>query len=77
MLLVQRHRDNGVPGNEEKVMVETTDPPSDERKRAEFWDRVRGKFRKLVNKQTLMVAIRVVVLTVRVAEILNRLFGDF
>ncbi len=58
-------------------MVETTDPPSDERKRAEFWDRVRGKFRKLVNKQTLMVAIRVVVLTVRVAEILNRLFGDF
>ncbi len=58
-------------------MVVTTDPPSDERKRAEIWNRMRGKCRKLVNRQTLMIAIRVVELTVRVAELLNRLFGDF
>ena len=58
-------------------MVETSDPPSDERKRAEFWKRVRGICRKLVNRQTLMIAIRAIELVVRVAEILNRLFGDF
>ena len=58
-------------------MVDTTDPPSNERKRAESWNRVRGKCHKLVNRQTLMIAIRVVELTVRVAELLNRLFGDF
>jgi len=74
ILFVRRHRGNGAPGNKEMVMV---DPPSDERKRAEFWDRVRGKCRKVVNRQTLMIAIRVVELTVRVAELLNRLFGDF
>ena len=58
-------------------MVKTTDPPSDERKPAGFWERARGLGRKLVNRRTLMIAIRAVVLTVRVAEILNRLFGDF
>lgn len=58
-------------------MVETADPPSDERKHAEYWKRVRGTCRKLVNKQTLMIAIRLVVLTVRVTELLIGLFGDF
>ena len=53
------------------------DPPSDERKCAEFWGRARGAGRKLVNRKTLMIAIRAVVMTVRVAEILTRLFGDF
>jgi hypothetical protein len=59
------------------VMVDTSDPPSDERKRAEFWKRVRGICRKLVNRQTFMLAVRVVNLMVRVAELLKRLLGDF
>jgi hypothetical protein len=58
-------------------MVETGDPPSDERKRAEFWKWVRGICRKLVNRQTFMIAIRVIKLVMRVAEIVNELFGDF
>jgi len=56
-------------------MVDTSDPPSDERKRAEFWRRVRGKARKLVNRQTLLLAIRILELMVRLAEKLNQLFG--
>jgi hypothetical protein len=58
-------------------MVDTSDPPSDERKRAEFWKRARGISRKLVNRQTLILAIRTLNLIVRLAEILKRLFGDF
>lgn len=58
-------------------MVETSDPPSDERKRAEFWKRVRGVCRTLVNRRTFMVAIRAIELVVRVAEAVNGLFGDF
>ena len=58
-------------------MVETGDPPSDERKRAEFWKRVRGICRNLVNRQTFMIAIRIIELVVRVAEIVNELLGDF
>jgi hypothetical protein len=38
---------------------------------------VRGASRNLVNRRTLMIAIRAIVLTVRVAEILTRLFGGF
>lgn len=58
-------------------MVVTTDPPGDERKRAEFWKRVRGLFRKLVNRRTFMIAILAIKLIVRVAALLNKLFGDF
>jgi hypothetical protein len=58
-------------------MVDTSDPPSNERKRADFWKRGRGICRNLVNRQTLMIAIRTLNLIVRLAEILNRLFGDF
>lgn len=58
-------------------MVDTSDPPSDERKRAEFWKRGRGICRILVNRQTFMIAIRVVKLAMRVAKLVNDLFGDF
>lgn len=58
-------------------MVNTSEPPSDERKPAEFWKRVRGLCRNLVNRQTLMIAIRTLNLIVRLAEILNRRLGDF
>jgi len=58
-------------------MVQATDPPSDERKRAEFWNRVRGECRKLVNRQTLMIAIRTVQLVVQIVDILTQLLGDF
>jgi hypothetical protein len=57
-------------------MVETSDPPSDERKPATYWSRVRDLCRNLVNRQTFMIAIRVVELIVRIAEILSGLFGD-
>jgi hypothetical protein len=77
MLFVRRHRSNDAPGNKEKIMVDSTDPPSDERKRAEFWKRGRGICRSLVNRQTLMIAIRTLNLIVRLVEILKRLFGDF
>jgi len=58
-------------------MVKTRDPPSDERKHAKFWNRVRGSFRNLVNRQTLMMAIRTVKFAVQVADILTRLYGGF
>ena len=58
-------------------MVETSDPPSDERKPAEFWKRVRSICRVLVNKRTLMIAICVIKLMVRIAEIISGLLGDF
>ena len=58
-------------------MVDTSDPPSDERKRAEFWKRVRGICRALVNRRTFMIAIRAINLVVRVAAVVNELFGDF
>jgi hypothetical protein len=58
-------------------MVDTSDPPSDERKRAEFWKRVRGICRKLVNRQTFLIALRAIELVVRIAKLVNELFGDF
>lgn len=59
-------------------MAETnaTDPPSAERKTAEFWRRVRGTCRKLVNRWTLLLAFQIVTLTVRLARVLRQLFGD-
>lgn len=53
------------------------DPPSVERKLADSWRWVRGLRRKLVNRRTLMAAIRALALAVRVLELLKRLFGDF
>ena len=78
MLFVRRHPVQWLlRGDKEKVMVETSDPPSDERKYAQSWKRARVLRRNLVTRRTLMIAIRAVVLAVRVAEILNRLFGGF
>jgi hypothetical protein len=77
MLFVQRHRGNSAPANKEKVMVEKTiDPPSDERKRSGFWRQVRGLGRKLVNRQTFILATRALTLMVRLVELVNRLRGD-
>jgi hypothetical protein len=58
-------------------MVDTSDPPSDERKRAEFLRRARGICRTLVNRRTFIIAIYAIKSVVRVAEIVNDLFGDF
>ena len=58
-------------------MVDTSDPPSDERKRAEFSKRARGICRNLVNRRTFMIAMRIIELVVRVAEIVSDLLGDF
>jgi hypothetical protein len=58
-------------------MVETTtDPPSDERKRSDFWRRVRGFGRNLVNRQTFILATRILASMVRLVELVNRLRGD-
>jgi phenylalanine-4-hydroxylase len=64
-------------GTRRKAMVQTRDPPSDEQKYAKFWNRVRGTFRKLVNRQTLMIAICTLRFVVQVVDILMRLFGGF
>ncbi len=58
-------------------MVDTSDPPSDERKRAEFWKRVRGISRKLVNRQTFMIAIRAIHFGRAACRNSEWLFGDF
>jgi hypothetical protein len=58
-------------------MVEkTSDPPSDERKRSDFWRQVRGFGRNLVNRQTFILATRILALMVRLVELVNRLRSD-
>ena len=58
-------------------MVEkTSDPPSDERKRSDFWRQVGGFGRNLVNRQTFILATRILALMVRLVELVNRLHGD-
>ncbi len=57
-------------------MVETGDPPGDERKRSDFWRRVRSLGRNLVNRRTFILAIRIISLMVRLAELVNRLRSD-
>jgi hypothetical protein len=57
-------------------MVITGDPPSDERKRSDFWRRVRGLGRILVNRQTFIMATRIIILIVRLADLVNRLRSD-
>ena len=58
-------------------MVKSTgDPPSDERNRSDFWKRVRGLGRNLVNRQTFILATRIIALIVRLAELVNWLRSD-
>ncbi len=57
-------------------MVSNTAPPSGEQKHAKFWRWARGACRKLVNRQTLLMAIRLIALIVRLVELLKRLYGD-
>ena len=75
MLLVQRHRGNRAPGNEEMAMAHATDPPSVERKSAGFWKWARDILRRLVNRKTLMTAFLIVLWAVRIARLLKQLFG--
>jgi hypothetical protein len=58
-------------------MVHTSDPPIDERGRSVFWKLVCGLGRNLVTRQTFVIAMRLVILTERIAKLLNRLFSDF
>lgn len=58
-------------------MVHTSDPPNYERKRSVFWKQVRGFGRNLVNRQTFMIAMRIITVVERIVRLLNRLFGDF
>ena len=58
-------------------MVTLTDPPSAERKRAKRWARLSRFCRMLVNRRTLLIAVRIVNLTTRIAQIVNQMFGDF
>ena len=61
----------------EKIMSKATDPPSDERKSAGLSERVRGVSRVLVNRETLVVAIRFITLVTRIVDLLTRVFGGF
>jgi hypothetical protein len=69
--------DTCVLGEQGMIMVSVTDPPSAERKRAKFWARLRGLFRTLVDRRTLMIAFRIVFLMTRITQLLKQLFGDF
>jgi hypothetical protein len=58
------------------MVEQTSDPPSDERKRSAFWRQVRGFGRNLVNGRTFILVTRILTLMVRLAELVNRLRGD-
>jgi hypothetical protein len=58
------------------IMSATTDPPSDEQKRAEFWRRARGLFRRLVNRRTLMAGFKFILWVTWIAKALRQLFSD-
>lgn len=58
------------------IVSKTTDPPSDERKTASTWRRVRGLGRKLVNRYTLIAALQVVYWTIRIIKAARQMFGD-
>jgi hypothetical protein len=57
-------------------MSTTTDPPSDERKITSAKRRARGLGRKLVNRHTLIAALKIVYWTVRIAKVVRQMFGD-
>lgn len=56
------------------MVQKTTDPPSDERRRSGFWRLVRGFGRNLVTRQTFILATRILSLSVRLVDLVNRLF---
>lgn len=58
-------------------MSTTTDPPSDERKSVERWDKVRGLARVLVSRETLITAIRFLQLVVRIVTLIKQMFSGF
>ena len=58
------------------MVKKTTDPPSDERKRSDFWRRVRGFGRNLVKGQTFILATRILAFVVRLVELVSRLHSD-
>jgi hypothetical protein len=58
------------------MVEQTSDPPSDERKRSDFWRQVRGFGRNLVTRRTFILATRALALIVRLVELVNRLHGD-
>ena len=60
-------------------MAETnsTDPPSAEQKRATIPKRVRRIFRRLVSRQTLLVALRILFWIVSAVRAYRRMKGDF
>lgn len=58
-------------------MSKATDPPSDERKKVGLWEKERGLARKLVSRETLIAAIGIVQLVVRIATLIKELFGGF
>ena len=57
--------------NKEKIKMNCHDPPSDEQKYANRRNWLRGLGRKLVRRRTLLVAIRILSLTVRLIDLLK------
>jgi hypothetical protein len=58
------------------MTVRQTGPPSDEQGSAALGNRANGFGRKLVSRQTLLAAIRLIVMVTRLAELLQRVFGN-
>jgi hypothetical protein len=58
------------------MATKATDPPGAERKCSDFCKRVRGLFRKLVNRRTLLIAFQVVFWVYRIVRMIGRLLGD-
>ena len=58
------------------MVKKTSDPPSDERKRFDFWRQVRGLGRNLVTRRTFILATRILALMARLVELVSRLHSD-
>jgi len=56
--------------------AKATDPPSAEQKPAKSCWRIRDLFRKIVNRQTLMITFQILIWADRIARAIKRLIGD-
>jgi hypothetical protein len=55
-------------------MTTDTDPPSDEREKADTWKWLRALARKLVTRKTLLLAFDVLLLVIKIIKIIGSFF---
>ena len=56
------------------IMTTDTDPPSDEREKADIWKWLRAQARKLVTRKTLLLAFDVLLLVIKIIKIIGSFF---